>query len=171
MSNRVPRPAALKVQAENIPEYLVARPQWVLWRYVLKNGKWAKVPFRPNGSTASSTDPDTWTTFAAVWEVYRAGEYDGVGFVLNGAMDENGLTVAGVDMDGVIGNPEREARADEIITTLNSYTEVSPSGAGYRIFVLAKPLGRSVNHDGLEFYAGPGRYLTVTGHVVGCAHD
>lgn len=91
---------------------------------------------------------------------------DGIGFALDGAEDENGLTIAAVDMDGVIGNPEREARAGEIIAALRSYTEVSPSGAGYRIFLLAKPLARSVNHDGLEFYAGKGRYLTVTGHVM-----
>lgn len=164
------RPTALKVQRQNIPEYLVARAQWVLWRYVLKGKRWAKVPCQPNGRNASSTDPATWSTFDAVWRTYQAGGYDGIGFALNGALDDNGLTIAGVDIDGVKGDPEREARAHEIIAALNSYTEVSPSGAGYRIFTLAHPLARSVNHDGLEFYAGPGRYLSVTGHIVETAH-
>lgn len=166
-----PRPIALKVRHENIPNYLVSRPQWVLWRYVLKGERWTKVPFQPSGQTASSTDRATWNTFSAVWAAYQTGKYDGVGFALNGVTDESGLTIAGVDMDGVKGNPEREARAKEIIGSLSSYTEVSPSGAGYRIFTLASPLARSVNHDGLEFYAGPGRYLSVTGHMVEFAND
>ncbi len=165
------RPQALKVIGQNIPEILRARPQWVLWRYILKDKRWAKVPFQPSGVTASSTNASTWTAFDEVWRVYRTGGYDGVGFALNGVPDQNGLTIAAVDMDGVRGDPAREARAQEIITRLNSYTELSPSGAGYRIFTLAQPLGKSVNHDGLEFYAGPGRYLTVTGHVVEAAND
>lgn len=167
---RQKRPTALKVQRQNVPEYLVTRAQWVLWRYVLKGERWAKVPCQPNGRNASSTDPATWSTFSAVWRAYQAGGYDGIGFALDGEPDDNGLTVAGVDLDGVVGNSAREARAREIIASLNSYTEVSPSGVGYRIFTLAHPLARSVNHDGLEFYAGPGRYLTVTGHVVEPAH-
>ena len=137
---------------------------------MLKNGAYAKVPFQPNGQCASSTDPKTWSTFDAVWRAYQTGKYDGIGFALSGEVDENGLTVAGVDMDKVVGAPEREARAREIIGRLNSYTEISPSGTGYRIFLLAKPLSRSVAHDGLEFYAGPGRYLTVTGQFVEAAH-
>lgn len=171
VSKQPKRPTALEVRSENIPDYLTARRQWVLWRYVLNNEKWSKVPFRTNGTAASSTNPDTWNTFEAVWEVYLAGKYDGIGFALDGVVDDSGLTIAGVDMDGVKGNPEREARAREIIVALNSYTEVSPSGLGYRIFTLANPLARSVNNDGLEFYAGPGRYLSVTGHVVGVAND
>lgn len=171
-ANQQPRrPTALEVRHENIPSYLVSRPQWLLWQYVLRGGRWTKVPFQPSGRAASSVDSCTWATFSAVWDAYQRGGHDGIGFALNGSTDDNGLTIAGVDMDGVKGNPEREARAREIITALGSYTEASPSGRGYRIFTLAHPLARSVNHDGLEFYAGPGRYLSVTGHVVEVAND
>jgi putative DNA primase/helicase len=158
------------VKPDNIPKTLTAIPHWVLWRYVLKNGAYAKVPFQPNGQCASSTDPSTWSPFERVWRAYEGGGYDGIGFALNGEVDENGLTVAAVDIDKIAGDPERIARAKEIIKAIGSYTEISPSGKGVRIFLLAKPLSRSVAHDGLEFYAGIGRYLTVTGHVVGGAH-
>jgi primase-polymerase (primpol)-like protein len=127
-------------------------------------------------STASSTDPETWATFEDAKRAYERSlskpeyRYDGIGFALSGEVDENGLTIAAVDMDKVVGNPEREERARKIIAKLNSYTEISPSGKGYRIFLKAKPLSCPVVHDGLEFYAGLGRYLTVTGHVVGGDH-
>ena len=46
-----------------IPEALRERRQWVLWRLEQKPGakKPTKVPYRPDGQHASSTDPATWT--------------------------------------------------------------------------------------------------------------
>jgi putative DNA primase/helicase len=44
--------------AENIPEELTERPQWVCWRYEERDGKPTKVPFTPyTPIRASSTDP------------------------------------------------------------------------------------------------------------------
>jgi putative DNA primase/helicase len=126
-------------------------------------------------SSASSTDPETWSSFEDAKRTYERSQsssnyrYDGVGFALDGKVDENGLTIAAVDIDKVTDDPKRLARAQEIIEAIGSYTEKSPSGKGYRIFLKAKPR-ESVTHDGLEFYAGIGRYLTVTGHVVGGAN-
>jgi putative DNA primase/helicase len=142
---------------------------WVLWRYLNKSGKWSKVPYQPCGSTASSTDARTWTSFEDVIASYLAGGYDGVGIVLDGAQGGDGLTLAAVDIDKAIDNPGRQARAQQIIASMDSYTELSPSGQGYRIFLRARPLLAGVNRDGFEVYTS-GRYLTVTGHVVGEFH-
>lgn len=50
---------------------------------------------------------------------------------------------------------------------MHSYSEVSPSGTGIRVFVRGKlPKGARANHDaGIEVYDS-GRYLTVTGHAI-----
>ena len=190
-SSRPDRPTALLVKPDNIPEDLKRRDRWVLWRLVRVRGRWTKIPVMPKETKeawdekkaaeakakgeewepkktagASSTDPDTWSSYDVVVRAYQKGGYDGIGFVLDGAVDESGLTIAAIDIDKVKDNPERIARAQEIRATVGSYTEISPSGKGVRIFLKAKPLVRSVVHDGLEFYAGLGRFLTVTGHVV-----
>ena len=52
-----------------------------------------------------------------------------------------------------------------IVQQLDSYTEISPSGTGLRIFIRAKlpPKDRKIGN--FECYES-GRYLTVTGHHV-----
>src|SRR5688572_981197 len=76
---RPPRPATPK--ADNIPDELTARPQWVLWKFEWRVdyrgvGKWTKVPFQSGSSSmrASPTDPRTWHPFHHVWMWYEAGQ-------------------------------------------------------------------------------------------------
>ena len=46
------------------PRELAERPQWVVWRWEERGGKATKPPYSAiTGKLASSTDPDTWTTF------------------------------------------------------------------------------------------------------------
>jgi hypothetical protein len=42
-----------------VPDDLVERDQWVLWRFEAWQGKRTKVPFQANGRPASSSDPST----------------------------------------------------------------------------------------------------------------
>ncbi len=66
MSTRTPRPLALAVIPENIPQELKDWPQWVVWRYEWKEAeqKWDKPPRRPRlGALASPTDRQTWDTY------------------------------------------------------------------------------------------------------------
>jgi len=163
------RPTPLAVRLENIPESLSRLNQWVLWRYFSKNEKWTKVPFQTNGKTASSSDRKTWNSFDAVVKTYKIGGYDGIGIALDGLTDEHGLTLAAVDIDKAVGNPQRDQLAKGIIKKINSYTELSPSGVGYRIFLRARPLRSGINSNGVELYTS-GRYLTVTGHVLDGHH-
>jgi putative DNA primase/helicase len=71
------RPTALTVCVDSIPEALRRERRWVMWRYVLRDGRWTKVPFHASGAMAKTNDPTTWTTFAAALAAYRTGRFDG----------------------------------------------------------------------------------------------
>ena len=147
------------VRDEMIPAALKALPRWVCWKRETRDRKLTKVPYdAKTGRKASVTDPATWTTFKAAFAA--SPKSDGVGFVLTADDD-----IAGVDLDhcrdaetGII-----EPWALSIIDQLHSYTEISPSHTGIRIFLrgVLPPVGRKKGP--LEFYETE-RYLTVTGN-------
>ncbi len=158
------KPEALEVMPEGIPGETKVRPQWVPWLYAPGGrGKWTKHPYNPRtGRKASSTDLLTWSGFDEAFEAYEAGSYDGVGFVFC-----SGDPYCGVDLDGcrdpVTG--EVEAWAAGIVSYLDSYTELSPSGTGLHIIVRGKaptPLKRG----SIEMYSTE-RFFTMTGHAAG----
>lgn len=150
---------------------LRAHPQWVVWRYQKRDGKPTKVPYdAKTGAPASSTDPATWSDSETA--TAAAPRYDGLGFVVTAADP-----YTGADLDHA-RDPESgriEPWAQAIIKRLDSYTEVTPSGAGLRVWTTATlpPGGRvkkKLGPDGtgaVELY-DRGRYFTVTGqHVAG----
>jgi len=164
------RPKALAVKLDLIPDELKNLPQWVVWRYVpdvdqaTGETDWNKPPVNAcTGKLASSTNAKTWTTFKGAASAYAAGGLDGIGFVLKG----NGIV--GIDLDkcrdpktGII-----DQWAQDIIHAVNTYTEVSPSSRGIRMFLFGAlpPSGRK--KGGYENYE-TARYVTVTGqHVKG----
>jgi primase-polymerase (primpol)-like protein len=65
----------------NIPSCLKELGQWVVWRYVGRKGKLAKVPFSARGGAeADATDPATWSTFDDAVAAWRANQrWDGFG--------------------------------------------------------------------------------------------
>jgi primase-polymerase (primpol)-like protein len=157
---------------QGIPDELKELLRWVVWLLELRDEKWTKVPYHVDtGRRASTTDPSTWSTFARAFAAYHVGlhdpgarRYDGIGFVFT-AQDP----YAGVDLDKVLDPTTGVLKpwARKIIEFLDSYTEVSPSGTGVKIFLRAKvPSGRRVvTLDGsrIEMY-DQARYFTVTGH-------
>ncbi len=172
-----------------IPAELLARAQWVDWRLTdvvdKKTGEISstKVPHHPRGWLASSTKPATWSTYKAACAAADRGQHDGIGYVFS--IDD---PFAGIDLDGC-RNPDSGALAGwgyDIILQLHSYSEVSPSQTGVKIFVRARlPIpdgetasaGRKKNLPGAESF-GPkapaievydwGRYFTITGqHIPG----
>ena len=170
------RPEAQPVDFGKIPAVLKAADCWVVWRYVedvdedTGEVNWTKPPVNARtGRLASSTNPQTWSKFVAALIAYRRGSMDGVGFVLQVNDGDDQPAIVAIDLDhcrdpetGVIDN-----WAMQIIRKLNSYTEVSPSGAGIRVFVLGRlpPKGRKKGR--YENYE-TSRYVTVTGqHVNG----
>jgi putative DNA primase/helicase len=154
----------MQISWQNIPSDLQARAQWVLWKYVTRHGKTTKMPYQPDGRAASTTDPATWSTFAAVRAAVDG--YDGIGFVLR-ADDP----YVGVDLDHVINTETGEVSrwAQEIIDALNSYTEITPGGDGLRVWIqidtpveLTRKKRAVDGREALEVYQD-GRYFTVTG--------
>ncbi len=180
-----PRPPRCAIQWHSVSDFLIARAHWLMWRRELiwleKTGewKWTKVPLQLDRRNASSTDPKTWSDWESIQIAYdRDGEgdkfFDGIGFVLT--VD---LRLVGLDFDhcydAATGNIDPTVA--HFLRMLNSYSEITPGGDGFRVFAFGKlpPEGRKRGNfpqPGLacECYA-EGRYLTVTGHRFGDATE
>ena len=148
---------------EAIPTELKGYRQWVVWRREMRDGKPTKRPYNSrDGRAASVTNPGTWSTFEQARAV--AHQYDGPGFVFN-ASDP----FFGTDFDKC-RNPqtgEIAPRVRKIITALNSYTEISPSGTGLHIIALGTLPPGWRKRGGIELY-DRARFFTMTGdHLPG----
>ena len=145
---------------ERVPSELRNETRWVCWRETDRDGKPTKVPIDPHtGGFASVDDPETWGGFDEATAAAEADDIDGIGFVFI-----DGDTVAGVDLDDVRDPADGtlSAAATDIVETLDSYTEVSPSGTGLHVLIRGfVPPGRT-RHGGIELY-DTGRFFTVTG--------
>ncbi len=157
-----------------IPAALRARPQWVCWDYVNRGGRQTKCPVSARGGgRADSTDPATWASFDEAVAAWKSGGFAGIGFVF--AADG---PFCGIDLDGCIDDAGAIVpAAQEIIDSLGSYTEVSPSGRGVKVFIA----GRKPDGVGCKSKAIPGfkesevydrdRFFTVTGQRVAGTSD
>jgi putative DNA primase/helicase len=156
------------MESHSLPPALIAHPQWVVWRSEPRPGKSkpAKVPYTPTtGQRANTTIPATWGSYAQALASYRLGGYDGLGYVFH--QDD---PYCGVDLDGC-RNPETgeiTPWAQALITRLNSYTEITPSGRGFHILVRARLSDhRGRKHGPVEIYDHH-RFFTMTGqHLTG----
>lgn len=164
------RPIPLTPNFDNFPTILTAQPSWVLWCYSMKDGKYTKVPKQPDGSYASTTNPATWCCFDSVRAAYQHGGFDGVGIVLTGKPLDNGLYLIGLDFDHCYTENVLDDDPSKAMMALDTYSEISPSGNGIRLFLLHdKPTTAckvNVKGKSREVYS-TGRYLTVTGHAIG----
>lgn len=158
---------------EKVPAELRQRPNWVLWKMAARaeGGAPTKLPFQANGSMAKANDKSTWGTFEAQEEALRRGGYAGVGFEF-----AEGEGICGIDLDGCrdVVTGKVADWAAEILRRVNSYSEVSPSGSGVKIWLRGKlPLasGKKLDLDfkrvaekapAIEMY-DKGRYFAVTG--------
>ncbi len=148
-----------------IPRSLQERDQWVCWQMPMRHGKGTKFPVNPyNGGAAKSTDRSTWSSFAIARKAWAADQkLRGVGFVF-----DSGDPFCGVDLDNCIDSSSGRLKpwAAKIVQRLNSYTEISPSGKGLKIFVQATKPGarcKAGHEDGaIEMYDHD-RFFTVTG--------
>jgi primase-polymerase (primpol)-like protein len=162
----VEKPNYLKPIKENTPDQLIEYDHWVLWRAEYIGERWSKIPYNAKtGRKAKSNDPRTWADFHTVYLRQKhdnAGNFDGIGFVVS-----NDDPFTAIDLDKC-RNPqtgELESWAEEIIKKVDSYTEVSPSGTGIRIFTIAGLPVDGKNSGGIEIYKNK-KYLTVTGHKI-----
>ena len=148
-----------RVATEQIPRSLREAPQWVCWKSEDRQGRSTKIPYDARtGRRASSTDPATWTTYEqAIGTFEQAPDLDGIGFVFTRTDP-----FCGVDLDDCIDeNGVFEPWAKQIIDRFSTYTEVSPSGRGVKLFLRGE-LPRRGNRKGrIEIY-DHARYFTVT---------
>ena len=145
---------------ERVPQELKELPQWVCWRLADdpdKPERKKKRPIGPRaGGPARSNDPATWTSYDDALDGRERFRADGIGI-----MFANGIF--GIDLDHCI---DREGQllpfAREIVETVQSYTELSPSGTGLHILCAGRlPEGRR-RKGSVEMYS-EGRFFTVTG--------
>jgi hypothetical protein len=137
-------------------------PSWVCWKLAERDGKPTKIPVDPKtGKLADSSDPKTWADFETTvgyFEAHKGNSIAGVGFEFGGS------DCFGVDLDHCrdAETGQIEPWAQDIVSEIASYTELSPSRTGLHI------IGRGSLPEGarrkgkIEMYDS-GRYFTVTG--------
>ena len=157
---------------------LIEQPHWVAWRWIRKNGRWTKPPYRADDPVrlASTDDPQSWNSFATAVKAVTGGQADGVGFALTNS------GIAAVDLDHC-RNPETGAiddwAADLISRAPGAYKEITASGCGLRIIgrgaggELHKKFEIKDARDGaaVEIYRRATRYITVSGLEIGACDE
>lgn len=169
--NLPPKPQIIKLQALGIPAELRDREQWVVWRFLYREGQskpWTKTPWNPlTGSPTSTADPDSWTTFINSAEPYQTGRFDGIGFVFS--PDD---PYVGIDLDNCRDTTTGAISlwAQQIINRFDIYTEVSVTGSGVHLIMRGSlPPGRR-RKDRIEMYDS-GRYFCMSGHRLDSAQS
>jgi hypothetical protein len=158
-----------------IPAELRDLPQWVLWRGIwatTKDGaqKITKVPYSIRLRKASTTDPQTWSSFERItralpvaldaWkEETPESPGGGIGFVFTATDPFVGIDLDHAVIDGVV-----ESWAQEIVALINTYTEYSISGTGIHCICRGTwPAGRN-RKGAIEIYCQE-RFFTMSGHA------
>lgn len=173
------------------------RKIWVCYVRIKKNtGLYTKPPIDPHTlRNAKSTDPNTWATYdeavaqvGRISKVYISDEKREVNAIIEGVgVNLENTELLGIDMDHVLSRDKEgkivaTEKAKALWQRLDSYTEISPSGTGVHVLVIAKNPNNELNKNGLpkglqldngdethfELYDN-GRYFTVTGKALqGC---
>lgn len=163
--------------------------RWIGWKEVPRKKGFQKIPYRAPGEQALVNEPSTWLSRKQATRLAAAAHLDGIGILLGRYSPRYNL--CGIDLDECRDSETGalEPWAKEIIERFNSYTEVSPSGTGVKIFFIIlntvcaalrrrKLLGKTGNrtqfkraHKGGRHAPGievdvAARYYTVTGHYV-----
>jgi len=178
----------MAIKSKVIPSILTEKDQWAPWKSVPdfdqdmnRKPKDKKFPLNIHrGVGAKSNDPRTWASFDDVMTFldenagYQHDHINKDGVEISGRVSENpGFYIipenglVGVDLDDCRDTETGEATADaqEIITSLNSYTEVSTSGTGYHIILKGtKPPGSRSKVGWKECYNS--HYFICTGDAL-----
>ena len=165
------KPSIQLFDGSGIPSELKALNRWAPWQAVfnVKRGKFDKLPksaVHPEIGISTAA-PEKWFTHDQALTTYikAKGMLSGICFVMTGIEG-----VVGIDLDNCLTADGVVAPwALEVIRTANSYTEISPSGRGLRIFALGLSDGPdwTNNEVGIEVYVGSTpRHLTVSGRLL-----
>ncbi|WP_292532849.1 AAA family ATPase [Methylocystis sp.] len=146
---------------------------WVVWRYepTANGGKPTKIPYQARDvkERARTNDKATWASYAEACAAYRAGGFDGIGFVLTGTR------FCAFDMDGCLTRDDNGdivivPKARALLEGCASYVEVTPSGRGLRVIGYGHGdrvhTKQSQGEYSLEIYRKATRFITMTGDAV-----
>lgn len=152
------RVRAHRAKSSTIPERMRGADRWMRWQAREQGGRIHKVPLTIDGAPASSTNPDTWSTFT---QARSSSVGDGLGFAL-------GDGIGCYDLDDCFDSGALKPWALEFLAAIPEpviLTEVSPSGSGVHVFIDAPESPGRVIRDGrkIERYTAA-RYMTVTGN-------
>lgn len=164
------RPPIQPVIAENIPEHFKSRNRWFLWIREKRDGRWSKVPVvfdrnRKRWRRCRINLPSDWLDFDTAMELHRhfaPWSFTGLGYWFS--EDE---THGFIDLDDALIDGKLTPWAEQIVDQFNSYTEISPSGTGVKIFAqMRKPGDRCHSREkkGIEFY-DKRKYAAFTGNI------
>lgn len=151
---------------ENLPKELKENALFCLWKYKMRNGRKTKVPYQTNGKRADSSNKACFSDFDTVANLTQS--YDGIGMGMF-------QPFVAVDIDHCVDGGKLSDMATDIVETLNSYTEYSPSESGVRIVAKADTLSYDkvkyyINNQkiGLEVYVAgmTNKFVTLTGNTI-----
>ena len=100
-----------------------------MWRYEQQGKRSTKMPYNPHipQERAKCNDPTTFSSIEKAMAVAKRNSFDGIGVGIFG-------NLAGIDIDHCIDDSGKlSPMAQDIMQTMNAYTEISPSGNGLRI--------------------------------------
>jgi len=132
---------------------LLERPQWAVWRWTQKpDGNWQKPPYMATQPDrhASTSDPSTWSSYETALAAVRTRQADGISYILT---EDDPFAAIDLDHCRCLETYSIDIWAQLFLERgRNTYTEVTPSGAGCRIWGLANggPL-----HKKFTLRAGP----------------
>lgn len=176
-SNPSNKPSTYQADLTKLPRALrplIERPQWVVWRWTQQNGRWQKPPYQALDPRrhASTKDPNTWSDYSAALATVQAGKADGISYVLTEADP-----FAAIDLDHC-RDPDTHSidvwAQNFLDVARHTYSEVTPSGTGCRIWGLTGPDTDPVNRKftleiddkaiAAELFRRTSKVLTVTGY-------
>lgn len=178
---------ALIERLQAMPAEMRERPQWLLWRFVVKPDakKPAKMPYyvngcprgwprgRPNDGRPTERQPQVdqgheldraclATLDQVIQRLQGSLQWEGAGFAF---LPGDGLI--GIDVDGAVDRATGELSelCRTVVEACESYTELSPSGAGVHVIVKGDTETFKSDDIGLEVYCGR-QYFTCTGRAL-----
>lgn len=178
---------ALIQRLQAMPAEMRDRPQWLLWRFIQKPDakKPAKMPYyvngsprgwprgRPNDGKPTERQPQVdqgheldraclATLDQVIQRLQGSLQWAGAGFAF---LPGDGLI--GIDVDGAIdpATGEMSTLCRTVVEACESYTELSPSGAGVHVIVKGETETFKSDDIGLEVYCGR-QYFTCTGQAM-----
>ena len=151
---------------------LVERRQWAVFRWMRQRDRWQKPPFmaaQPDRH-ASTKDPATWSDHASALAAVQAGKADGLTYILT---EDDPFGAVDIDYCRDLVTCSIDIWAQNFLDVgRHTYSEVTPSGTGCRIWGLAdgEPLHKrySLVIDGkpvgVELFRRTRKALTITGY-------